>query len=309
MSAVAASADTVTAMHHRPFRRPGHRGSQIKTFPAYVMHGVNVYNGKKIFDFTGVSNKYTAMPPLVDIGVFNPTPNATNATEISEETSKDSLMATLFPWLHHATTGGSKPDPVGPFNVPIFKTPTFTPASRNITDRREPASFEESGDVSKQGNYQVYRWNANGLTLKEYNAAWGWMKVTCRRDGTGSFKIKIKGIPFGLYTAWDMIVKKPLTAEESTTVSPFGGAPNVIATDRRGFGRMERKLNYCPLTECKDTERCTVGVIMLYHFDHMVYGSGSQLASQGFGPGVAASHHLMFLTNGKALTEAPRWIG
>lgn len=279
----------------------GYRRPNIRTFSAYVTHGVNAYNGKKLFNFSGVSNVFESVPPLEDIGVLNQDPDAKNATQITEETPEDSVMASMFPYAFHKIMGAGNPDPIGPFNIPIYDTPTFTPGSSNILDRHQPAPFDESDEVGKQGNYAVYRKKASGLTLKEYNSAWGWMKVVCRRDGTGSFKIKMRGIPLGLYTAWDLIIKDALKPEESLMVGPFGGAPNVIATDRRGYGSMERKLNFCPLSKCKDSERCTIGVIMLYHFDHMIYGSAPELAVQGYGPGNAASHHLTFLTNGKPI--------
>lgn len=288
-----------------------YRKYQVKTFPAYVTHGVNVYNGKKIFDFSSSSNVLSSLPPMEDIGVYNPDPAATNATQIDEDTPQDSLMASMFPYAYHTLmqVPVGKPDPIGPFNVPIYSTPTFTPTSSSILDRSEPSPFQESDKLENQGNYIAYRKPGPGLTLKEYNTAWGWMKVLCKKDGTGSYKIKIKGIPLGLYTAWDIIVKDPLKPEETLVLSPYGGAPNVIATDKSGFGKMERKLNYCPLSKCDGADRCTVGIIMLYHSDSMVYGSGPDLSAQGYGIGNAGTNHMMFLTNGKALVGSPKWIG
>lgn len=283
---------------------PGYdRRKKVKTFRAYVTHGVNAYNGKKIFNFSEVSNIFSEIPPMEDIGVWNPAPNATNASQITSETPKDADIASMFPAAFHSIMGAGNPDPVGPFNVPIFETPTFTPKSTDITDRKTPASFKDSDSVANQGNYAAYRKTGTHLTLKEYNSAAGWMKIVCKDDGTGAYKMRIRGIPLGLYTAWDIIIKKALTNEEDLMVGPFGGAPNVIATDKFGLGEMERKLNFCPLEKCKGSERCSVGVIMLYHFDHMVYGSAPELAVQGYGPGNAASHHLMFLINGKPLTK------
>ena len=271
-----------------------------RTISAYVTHGVNAYNGKKIFNFTGVSNIFEGVPPMEDIGVLNEDPNAMNATQITEDTPEEALMASMFPYTFHSIMGAGNPMPVGPFNIPIGDTPTVTPKSSSVTDREEPADFSDSGIVENQGNYAAYR-RKGAVTLKDYNAAWGTMKVVCRRDGTAAFKIKMRGIPLGLYTAWDIIITDSMTAQEALMVGPFGGAPNVIATDRRGFGTMERKLNYCPLEPCQGSKRCTIGVIMLYHFDNMVYGAAPELAPQGYGPGNAASHHLMFLTNGKPI--------
>lgn len=274
-----------------------------KTLRAYVTHGVNAFNGKKIFDFNESSRIFSGLPALEDIGVWNPEPNASNATSISKDTPEDSQMASMFPTLFNKFMGARNPDPIGPFNIPIFATPTFTPRSMSITDRHEPAKFEDSGETAKQGNYAAHR-RGNGLTLEKYNSARGWMRVVCSTDGTARFKIRMQGIPLGLYTAWDIIVKNSLTESESLMVSPFGGAPNVIATDRRGYGQMSRKLMYCPLKKCMGSDRCTIGVIMLYHLDHMVYGSGSDLGIQGYGVGNAAANHLMFVTNGKVVKDS-----
>lgn len=283
------------------FEISSYRRYRTKSYPAYVTHGINAYNGKKIFDFSEASAKLSGLPPLVDVGVYNPDPTATNASEITEETPSDSLIATIFPYLFSITMGAGKPAAVGPFNVPISQTPTLSMASKNISDRSEPASFEDSDEVAKQGSYAAYRNKGDEITLKDYNSAWGRMKIMCNRDGTGSFKIKIKGIPLGLYTAWEIVAKNPLTEEESLMASPFGGAPNVIAADKRGYGKMERRLNFCPMSKCEGSDRCTVGVIMAYHADHMIYGSAPDLRAQGLGPGTALMHHMMFLTNGQTI--------
>ena len=273
------------------------RRRYVKGLPT---HGVNVFNGKKVWNFSQASNILSGLPPMEDIGVLNTEPDAMNATSITKDTPADAHMATMFPYMFHKLMGAGKPDPVGPFNVPVYSTPTFTPTSSGITDRHEPATFGESAETEKQGNYEAYR-RDGALTLEQYNEAYGRMQINCRGDGTARFHIRMKGVPLALYTAWDIIIKNALTPSEGLMLSPFGGAPNVIATDSRGRGTMSRKLNYCPLDKCMGSERCTAGIIMLYHLDHMVHGSGADLSVQGFGTGPAAANHLMFVTNGKVI--------
>lgn len=302
VGAVGALAEDARALDDDMFT--SRRRKVKREFEGFVTHGINVFYGKKLYNFSKASHILEMAPVVEDIGIFNPDPGAFNASRITEDTPEDAMMASVFPNYFHSFGFMGFPTPMGPFNVPIYSTPTFTTRSFHIEERYPPAPFEASDNVLNQTNYAVYR-KQDVLTLGQYNSARGHLIIVCERNGRARFKLRIEGIPLALYTAWDVMVTDAHTPHEFLASSPFGGIPNVIATDRRGFGEMSRKLNYCPLKKCRGSERCSAGIILAYHFDNMVYGAGTDLGVQGFGLGNAAAIHMMFAINGKPYMEPP----
>ena len=274
----------------------GHRRKKVRWLEGHVTHGLNVFNGKRVFDFHDSSHLLDGVT-LETIGVFNPDPFALNATSIRDDTDPGSLIATLCPGMFHSSIFGGFVPVQGPFNVPVYAAPTMTMFSHYIDDRHGPAPFDASYKLDNLTNYAVFR-KEQEMTLGQYNSARGEMRISCSRDGSARIKLRFEAVPLALYTVWDMIIIEPLTTREWTVPSPLGGVPNVIATDRKGYGQMTRKLNYCPLRKCEGAHWCSAAIILNYHIDNMVYGAAIDLGVQGYGPGSANTIHMMFATNG-----------
>lgn len=272
---------------------------KIRTFTVggHVTHGVNSYNSKLMVDFSGSSTIFTKLGPAHEIGVF--TPKGTNASKITASTPKKALMATINPYDFQI--GLDFPEGVGPFNIPIARTPTISMQSQDINDRVRPRLFSESGNFKVQGMPYLSAGADKDVSLGEWNKIAGRMTVKCYSQ-YAVVKIVVKrALPFGIYTMWDVGVTDALKKTEMMSASAFGGLPNVITTDEHGFGYASRKLKYCPFDKCPGSKRCTLYVSLFYHFDHMVYAGSPALDPAGPTIGGVGSNHMQFFVNAKQI--------
>ncbi|KAI0559262.1 hypothetical protein FGB62_160g06 [Gracilaria domingensis] len=208
-------------------------------------------------------------------------------------------MATIDAFEYQTSLGF--PAGVGPFNIPVAEAPALTILSQGLNDRVPPPSFADSSDPSVIALPYLSRESDDQITLGDWNRMSTRIVGKCFND---SAKVKVfvkNALPNGLYTLWDVGVTDPLTPEEGLSAGPFGGLPNVIVTNQRGYGSIMRHLNYCPVNKCPGSKRCTLYVSLFYHFDHMVYGGSPVLDFAGQAVGHAAANQIQIFLNGEIL--------
>eukprot|EP00178_Gracilaria_changii_P023418 TRINITY_DN70894_c0_g1_i1.p1 TRINITY_DN70894_c0_g1~~TRINITY_DN70894_c0_g1_i1.p1 ORF type:complete len:308 (-),score=30.06 TRINITY_DN70894_c0_g1_i1:2495-3418(-) len=265
----------------------------------HVTHGVNDFNGKLIVNFSSSSLIFSSFPPLPEIGVINPF--GANASRITDSTPLMSLMATIDAFDFQ--TFLMFPPGVGPFNVPIAETPTFNLTSTSIIDRSTPFFFNDSVDPEVLGQPYLSSGADANITLREWNEAASRLSGVCR-GGKARVRVQVQNaLPNALYTLWDVGVLFPLTPNETVSVGPFGGIPNVLATDQLGRGSIVRDLNYCPFDKCIGAVRCTLSVSANYHFDHVVFGGAPTLDFAGLAAGHVAANQMSVYPNGDFLIQ------
>lgn len=264
---------------------------------AHQSHGINAFNDKKLFDFSGQSRILSELPPVPEIGVL--APGMKNASRIFEDTPLSTLMANVDAVDFRNLIGN--PRGTGPFNVPIAKVPTIIRTSNSLKDRRVPRSFDDSIDpFVREGAYLSAE--ADGeITLGDWNRATGKITGNCNSRGA-VVRVQLRNaLPNGLYTIWDIGVTHPLKKREALSIGPFGGLPNVLVTDRNGHASLTRRIRYCPVSQCRGSKRCSLYLSAFYHFDHVIYGASPTLDLGRFPAGQIASNQLQFLLNGEEL--------
>ncbi|CAN8066486.1 unnamed protein product [Agarophyton chilense] len=263
----------------------------------HVSHGINTFNDKRIVDLSASSNIFSSFGSIYEIGVLNE--RGDNASVITDRTPLDSLMATIDAFDYQTSLGF--PAGVGPFNIPIADTPTLTIISQELNDRTAPRSFFDSSNPSVIGLPYLSQESDDRITLADWNKMSTRIVGRCFNNSASVSIILKNALPNGLYTLWDVGVIDALTDDEALSAGPFGGLPNVIVTNRRGYGSIARRLNYCPFDKCRGSKRCTLYVSLFYHFDHMVYGGSPVLDFAGQAVGHAAANQIQIFLNGELL--------
>lgn len=135
------------------------------------------------------------------------------------------------------------------------------------------------------------------VTLKQWLSAKGSATVQCKEDYSMIW-MRVKNLlPNRLYSAWGLFQ----TAEGKFAPVPFGGMPNVIATDGRGGAFFKRKLGFCPFENTESGARL-LAVDIVYHSDHQIY---AQVPDPGFGlfTGTVTHTHMEFRFSGTSLID------
>ncbi|MEM9386449.1 MAG: hypothetical protein AAGA68_15440 [Pseudomonadota bacterium] len=115
---------------------------------------------------------------------------------------------------------------------------------------------------------------ADAMTLGEFRDVRGFMRVTCRDDGTGAVEIRVFGYrPNALVTVWAIWYATPPGAPGASIVPlPFGGVPNMLAINNRGNGVFSRELGYCPMDVTENGDQLLL-VDLAEHWDGSTYGA------------------------------------
>lgn len=266
----------------------------------HLTHGVNTFNSKPLVDFSNSSTIFQAAGPMHEVGVFDPSPGATNGSRITDATPLTARMATINAWDLQQQLG--VPQGKGPFNIPLADAPTLSVQSRNVNDRIKPRPYADSTDGRVVG--EVYRSGSalSDIRLSRWNFASSRITGRCEADGTATATIQIRnGLPNALYTMVDIGVTDALTDKEALSIGVFGGVPNVLTTDARGYGKATRKVNYCPLDKCEGSERCTLYVALFCHYDHVIYGGAPALDLVGPAIGSVGGNHVQMFFNADVL--------
>jgi len=131
------------------------------------------------------------------------------------------------------------------------------------------------------------------VTLADWLKAEGTMTVVCNNDGTSTVTIAVKNmLPNRIYSVWQALGGPNFAA------GPFGGLPNVLATDGQGNGVYRRTVNYCP-NNLQEGERPLLWVDLLVHSDQMVYGAIPTTKPNS----VDAHVHLEFFGSGMPIQQ------
>eukprot|EP00177_Eucheuma_denticulatum_P004935 GFKZ01008963.1.p1 GENE.GFKZ01008963.1~~GFKZ01008963.1.p1 ORF type:complete len:299 (+),score=30.36 GFKZ01008963.1:117-1013(+) len=278
------------ATYSRPFRLDGH-----------ISHGINNFNNLPIVNFSTSSLFFASLPPIPEIGVLttNP-PDATNASLITPATPLSSLMATINPTNFQTSLGF--PPGVGPFNIPLARTPTLFFTSTSVNDRVTPLPFVDSINPATLSAPYLSREADSAITLRDWNRASARITATCR-NSAATVRVRLRNaLPNAIFSLWNVGVTDPLTENEALSAGPFGGLPNVIVTDGSGRGTVVRRLRYCPFDRCeRGVARCTLYVTLSYHFDHVVYGGTPSLDFAGQATGMVVADQVQFYLNGEQL--------
>lgn len=132
-------------------------------------------------------------------------------------------------------------------------------------------------------------WPAQEITLGDWLKGSGVATFRCGRDGIGTANIRVFDLlPNRLYTLWASFSGGPGGAK------PFGGAPNVIMTDRSGNGWFFRKLNFCAPEEVDEEGNKLELIFVVFHSDQQNYAGVPHAGDLGFPPGLVVHPQLQF---------------
>lgn len=182
------------------------------------------------------------------------------------EVSRDEYIATTANEAFLAANGFPEPDPrlknLRTHEIPKMATPDgnrfFLPPQDAVTPPL-PATTSIPNEP---------------LTLGEFRNVRGFMLLKCRADDTAAVKINLYNYtPHEILTVWALwLATPPGAAGPLPLPAPFGGVPNVIVPNERGFAQFKRELAYCPM------DRQPNGAQLMFldiasHLDGSVYGA------------------------------------
>ena len=265
-------------------------------------HGINVYNGEPLADYSSVSPTIPWLNPVVpvtEIGVFDSTPGATDAEVITDITDSARPLATIGTFTTFFGLQGSV-DPML-FNMTLDQVESNFFGSTAPVDRAPVGKFEGA-------SVNVYA--AKGVNSKPTVGDWaaikGRLDYQCSDNGTSTVEIGIKnGLPKSIYTMWDVGAVNPLTIDEAGYAVPLGGLPNVFVTDANGCGHAKVELPYCLARPCEaGASSCTNYVSIFYHFDDQVYGGAPAESFMGVPVGSIGANHMVWNITGTPLSQS-----
>lgn len=218
------------------------------------------------FDFIGLYNPDATDPadPARDAAALSP--------DDCTESSNHAIATTTNP-IFQAINGFPDVDP----RLKNLRTPEVpTPALPDGTRLWLPPQGAASPGLPPTRSLPV-----EAMTLGEFRAITGSMKLRCRRNGTAKVSIKVSGFrPNALVTVWAIWLTTPPGALDPAPVpQPFGGVPNVLPINKHGNGRFVRELSYCPMDIDADGDQLMM-LDLAEHWDGVVYGA---LPDQPFG--------------------------
>ncbi len=269
----------------------------------YVSHGVNIYNGQRIADYSNYSPMVPWLNPTPLIDEVRAYDEANNtASVITESTDPSSLIATSDTFFNFMNPGGVIDPKV--IDAPIGTIGSNYFGYTAATDRIVPEQYPMAG--SEPSVYLAKSVNSTP-TVEQWNEISGLITVREKPNGYHKVRITIKdGIPNGLYTLWDVGAVNPLTENEQGYAVPMGGLPNVMITNEKGCAYKEIEMPYSIVRECKEgAESCSSYINAVYHWDQQVYGASPGQTFLGLPAGVLAANQLTWPTSGDLLIDAP----
>jgi hypothetical protein len=199
---------------------------------------------------------------------FNSDPDATDAIELSPENCSDNLILATHTNITLNTIGGGIPDADYRIkNIPLHQVPIR--ATLDGTRVMLPSESESNGTP-----FPVTRSLPNDpITFGQWRKGSGVLKVTCRENGTAKYTARFRNlIPNGVYTmvaTWALT--DPQTGNPTFAPLPFGGIPNEVVANGKGYAGMERELAACPMDVAADGSELMF-VDLGFHADASTYG-------------------------------------
>jgi len=292
-------AGILTATLPAAFGAPANQPSSVaavledaQVFEAVVSTGVNRSLGQPIFEFPFMPSPFKEKWGFEMLGVYNP--DGPLPLPLTADTPDNAILASFV-----------DADAVGPpqaifqnvapelVNVPLRDIGTY--ANPKLA-RGGAIPFQSDGPVI--GATQA---DPSGpITKGDWFKASGILKVACTPEGN-SVSVNVKSlVPNRLYTVWALWLDP---SGPRMIAVPFGGAPNVIITDKQGDGTLERDLNFCAVDaalEGVDGKRLA-GIGVHLHSDHAAYGPIPAPLAAGLPPVIVLHDHLAFNLGGGKL--------
>ncbi len=153
--------------------------------------------------------------------------------------------------------------------VPLRQVPTLY-----ITEGETPVVIDESISAEAIMRGLVYPGDPNPITFGDWiKGGHSKLKIKVLKNGMSKVNMKIKGLlPDSLYGVWQFNAA-------GGPPGPFGGIPNIIATDAHGNGSMKRILPF-------NINEVVNSLVLVYHSDHRVYGGTPSVVKTSGGPDI-----------------------
>lgn len=111
------------------------------------------------------------------------------------------------------------------------------------------------------------------LTLDEFRGVRGFMFLKCRADGTAKVRIDVyRYRPHELLTIWALWAFPEGLGVINAAALPFGGVPNAMIPNERGYARFVRELSYCPM-DAQENGAKLMWLDIATHMDGAVNGA------------------------------------
>lgn len=264
-----------------------HSGKVRRVIQGIVATGLNDSWGEPVFDFGEPYGPFH----FASMGIYNP--NGNEPLPLSKNVSDSDILATavhpVFLALARKTRADVKPEWE---NIPLRDVPVNTDFSYTNTD---PAYSKSSvlRSIKDANPVEVSQAKPSfPITVGDWKKARGVVTIDCESDNFSTLKVKVKDmIPNRLYSVGATLggpFLSPLT---------IGGAPNLITTDKNGYGSLERQLNFCPLTT-ESAPRPVLVINVAFSSVHQAFGSVPEpVFIDGYWLGMVTHNHLQFPVN------------
>ena len=245
--------------------------SKIYYVKGEVTTGYNISKGKIMYDLGGVIGEEGFNY------VFAYEPTGSEASVITEYTDENRLVATGIDQAFYDAIGvNSSLIDRNVVNLPFRDLP--------ITIDGLTAARTKLGNINSENYKNSFTLSAPSepITIRDWYDAKGWSYIKCFSPKSARAIFRFSNlVPNGVYAVWGIFGddKDGDGLRDFFAPLPFGGAPNVMTANGRGFASFDRQLPFCP-----NTDKDMMTVEITYHVDGVTYGavpSLSPLVSNG----------------------------
>ncbi len=252
--------------------------ANVTVIEGLVETGFNRYLGQPIVDLGGEFGLFGGN----FLAEYNPAGETPIA--LTPATPLDAILATNIDRDFQAALFGQLPEEIDPIgeNRPLKDSLLQVGPGVFMRDAVSAHLEAPAYTVTRSGS-------SDPITLGEWIAAEGRMRIRCHADGTATIRGSFRElVPNGVYTMWHMFI-----GEQGPAVVPLGGVPNVFVPDEDGAARYSRQLSACPTS----AQSQTVAFLVAYHYDGSAYGGFPDAPLDGLYAGVVTGEHLIFPVN------------
>lgn len=274
--------------------------ADITRIQGHVAHGVNLYNGSAIGDYSSVSPTVGQLFELPrEIGALAEE-GAGDSDVITPETDRRLPVATTRGFLDFFNPGGRVDESL--LNVTLDQIGNNFFGFETTDDRVVLPSFPEGPAEPAPSRRKGVN---DSPTVGDWEEISGLLTVKSHKDGTSTVRVTIRdAFPDAVYSFWDGGVFNPLSEQEGGYVIPLGGVPNFTVTDENGCAFKEFDLSYDLARACETgADSCSSFVAGFYHWDGQLYGTSPAGTFANAPTGVYAGVQMLFPTSGELLQE------
>ncbi|MEO0425448.1 MAG: hypothetical protein AAF184_24150 [Pseudomonadota bacterium] len=257
---------------------PADTGASTSVIDGIVETGLNRFLGEPIVDWGGELGTFGAN----FLGEYDPSSDL--PLPLTAATPGYALLATNIDREFQEVMFGQPPETLDTSGENLPLREAFLQAGPSVFERAQV-----SGHADAQP-YTLSRSEPNTqISLDDWTAGEGRMRIRCRADGTASMRVRFEHlVPNGVYTLWHFYV-----GDAGPGVLPAGGVPNVFVPDAQGNGRFVRELSYCPTA----ADSPTLAYLLAYHVDGAAYGGFPDAPLEHLYGGVVTVEQLIFPVN------------